>query len=52
VRAILLGPATAASDGMSNPVDSRALPMAVLAALVATACLLYRREAPHFAERA
>jgi ABC-2 type transport system permease protein len=51
VRSILLGSSTAAADGMS-PIDNRVLPLAIAAALVAAALLLYRREAPRFAERA
>src|SRR5262249_13355041 len=38
VRAILLGPATAASAGVGSPVDSRLLPLMILGALVATSC--------------
>ena len=51
VRSILLGSSTAAADGMT-PIDNRLLPLAIAAALVAAALLLYRREAPRFAERA
>src|SRR4029077_5738542 len=51
VPTILLGSSTAAADGMS-PIDNRLLPLAIAAALVAGALLLYRREAPRFAERA
>jgi ABC-2 type transport system permease protein len=52
VRSILLGSSTAAADGMTPAVDNRLLPIAIAAALVAGALLLYRREAPRFAERA
>jgi ABC-2 type transport system permease protein len=52
VRAILLGPSTAAADGVSPPIDNRLLPLALAAALLAAALLLYRHEAPRFAERA
>ena len=52
VRSILLGSSTAAADGITPAVDNRLLPIAIAAALVAGALLLYRREAPRFAERA
>jgi ABC-2 type transport system permease protein len=52
VRSILLGSSTAAADGMTPPVDNRLLPIAIAVALVVGALLLYRREAPRFAERA
>jgi ABC-2 type transport system permease protein len=51
VRSILLGSSTSAADGMV-PIDNRLLPLAIAAAFIASALLLYRREAPRFAERA
>jgi ABC-2 type transport system permease protein len=52
VRLVLLGPATAAADGVTAPLDGRLLPLAIVCALVGAAVLLYRRESPRFAERA
>jgi ABC-2 type transport system permease protein len=50
VRLILLGPDPAA--GVVAPLDNRLLPLTIAAGLVVTALLVYRREAPRFAERA
>ena len=49
VRSILLGSTTA---GAEATLANQLLPMAIAGGLIATALLLYRREAPRFAERA
>jgi len=50
VRAVVLGPS--ADGGASATVANQLVPLAIVGALVAAALLLYRREAPRFAERA
>ena len=50
VRTVLLG--SDANTGTSNPLYSEVLPILIAAAIVVVALLLYRREAPRFAERA
>jgi ABC-2 type transport system permease protein len=49
VRSVLLGSAAAGTDATFA---NQLAPMAIAAGLVVTALILYRREAPHFAERA
>jgi ABC-2 type transport system permease protein len=51
VRLVLFG-SEASQDGVAHRIDTRLIPIAIAAVIVAAALLLYRRESPRFAERA